>query len=117
MANTYKWTINALDAKISHDSNDNVINTIHWGYSAVDNDDATKVASSIGTHSVVYDADNFTEYADITEANVIAWLEAGLDVEAMKAGLDAQIALLKAPVNITFSNPFPRSRIKIKLWH
>ena len=42
MANTYKWTINALDAKISHDSNDNVINTIHWGYSAVDNDDATK---------------------------------------------------------------------------
>ena len=107
MANTYKWTINALDAKISHDSNDNVINTIHWGYSAVDNDDATKVASSIGTHSVVYDADNFTEYADITEANVIAWLEAVLVVEAMKAGLDAQIALLKAPVNITFSSPFP----------
>ena len=107
MANTYNWTINALDAKISHDSNDNVINTIHWGYSAVDNDDATKVASSIGTHSVVYDADNFTEYADITEANVIAWLEAGLDVEAMKASLDAQIELQKAPVDITFSNPFP----------
>ena len=109
MANTYKWTINALDATISHDSNDNVINTIHWGYSAVDNDDATKVASSIGTHSVVYDADNFTEYADITEANVIAWLEAGLDVEAMKASLDSQIELQKAPVDITFSNPFPVS--------
>lgn len=109
MANTYKWTINALDAKISHDSKDNVINTIHWGYSAVDNDDATKIASSIGTHSVVYDASNFTEYADITEANVIAWLEAGLDVEAIKAGLDTQIALQKAPVDITFSNPFPVS--------
>ena len=25
MANTYKWIINALDAKISHDSKDNVI--------------------------------------------------------------------------------------------
>ena len=109
MANTYKWTINALDAKISHDSKDNVINTIHWGYSAVDNDDATKIASSIGTHSVVYDASNFTEYADITEANVIAWLEAGLDVEAMKASLDSQIELQKAPVDITFSNPFPVS--------
>ena len=107
MAITYKWTINALDAKISHDSNDNVINTIHWGYSAVDNDDATKAASSIGTHSIVYDADNFTEYADITETNVIAWLEAGLDVEAMKASLDSQIELQKAPVDITFSNPFP----------
>jgi len=109
MANTYKWTINALDAKISHDSKDNVINTIHWGYSAVDNDDATKIASSIGTHSVVYDASNFTEYADITEANVIAWLEAGLDVASMKTSLDAQIALQKAPVDKTFHSPFIES--------
>jgi len=107
MANTYKWRINALDAKISHDSNDNVINTIHWGYSAVDNDDATKTASSIGTHSVVYDADNFTAYASLEESDIVAWLEAGLDVAAMKASLDAKIALLKAPVDITFSNPFP----------
>jgi hypothetical protein len=106
MANTYKWTINALDAKISHDSKDNVINTIHWGYSAVDNDDATKTASSIGTHSVTYDADNFTEYASLTEENVIAWLEAGLDVDSMKASLDAQIELQKTPVDKTFYAPF-----------
>lgn len=106
MANTYKWTINALDAKISHDSKDNVINTIHWGYSAVDNDDATKTASSIGTHSVTYDADNFTEYASLTEENVIAWLEAGLDVDSMKASLDAQIELMKTPVDKTFHTPF-----------
>ena len=106
MAITYKWTINALDAKISHDSKDNVINTIHWGYSAVDDDDDTKVASSIGTHSVEYDADNFTEYDSLQKSDVIAWLEDELDVDAMKAGLDAQIALLKAPVNKTFHNPF-----------
>ena len=106
MANTYKWTINALDAKISHDSKDNVINTIHWGYSAVDNDDAAKMASSIGTHSVEYDADNFTEYDSIVEADVIGWLENGLDVDSMKASLDSQIELLKAPVNITFQVPF-----------
>lgn len=109
MANTYKWTINALDAKISHDSKDNVINTIHWGYSAVDNDDATKTASSIGTHSLEYDKDSFIEYDNIKESDVINWLEAGLDVDAMKANLDAQIALLKAPVDKTFHNPFPVS--------
>ena len=107
MANTYKWTINALDAKISHDSKDNVIETIHWGYSAVDNDDGTKVASSIGTHSIKYDADNFTKYSSLKEADVIGWLEAGLNVDDMKANLDAQIVLQKVPVNKTFSNPFP----------
>ena len=107
MANTYKWTINALDAKISHDNKDNVVETIHWGYSAVDNDDDTKTASSIGTYSVEYDKDNFTEYDDLKESNVIAWLEEGLQVADLKAQLDAQIALQKAPVNKTFSNPFP----------
>jgi|11_taG_2_1085331.scaffolds.fasta_scaffold132450_2 hypothetical protein len=106
MANTYKWTINALDAKISHDSKDNVINTIHWGYSAVDDEDATKIAYSIGTHSVTYDADNFTEYTSLTEENVIAWLEAGLDVDSMKSGLDSQIELQKTPVDTTFHMPF-----------
>lgn len=106
MANTYKWTINALDAKISQDSKDNVIHTIHWGYSAVDNDDATKAASSIGTHSIEYDKDNFTEYASLKESDVIAWLEAGLDVASMKTSLDAQIALQKTPVDKTFYSPF-----------
>jgi len=111
MANTYKWTINALDAKISHDSKDNVINTIHWGYSAVDNDDAAKMASSIGTHSVEYDADNFTEYDSLVEADVIGWLENGLDIDSMKASLDSQIELQKTPVDTTFHLPFEPSTI------
>ena len=106
MANTYKWTINALDAKISYDSKDNVINTIHWRYSAVDNDDATKTATSIGTHSVEYDADNFTEYNGLAEADVIGWLENGLDIDSMKASLDSQIELQKTPVDTTFRMPF-----------
>ena len=111
MANNYKWTINALDAKISHDSKDNVINTIHWGYSAVDDEDTAKVAYSIGTHSVTYDADNFTEYDSITEADVIAWLEGALDVDSMKASLDSQIELQKTPVDTTFHMPFAPSVI------
>ena len=106
MANTYKWTINALDAKISYDSKDNVINTIQLRYSAVDNDDATKTASSIGTHSVEYDADNFTEYNGLAEADVIGWLENALDVDSMKASLDSQIELQKTPVDTTFHMPF-----------
>ena len=106
MANTYKWTINALDAKISQDSKNNVIHTIHWGYSAVDNDDDTKAASSIGTHSVEYDKDNFTEYASLKESDVVAWLEAAMDVDSMKASLDAQVALQKAPVDVTYQVPF-----------
>ena len=109
MANTYNWTINALDAKISNeDGNENVVYTVHWSYSASENHDAGMyTASSIGTHGVEYDADNFTAYADLTEEQVIGWLEAGLDVEALKAGLDSQIEKLITPTETTYSNPFP----------
>ena len=110
MAITYKWKINALDAKISHDGKSNVVDVIHWSYSASEDHEAgVYEVSSIGTHSLEYDKDTFIEYDNIKESDVIAWLEAGLDVDAMKANLDAQIALLKAPVNKTFSNPFPVS--------
>jgi hypothetical protein len=109
MANTYKWTINALDAKISQDGNDNVVYTIHWGYTASDDSDPVNTASSIGTYGVEYDADNFTPYADLTEANVISWLEAGLDVDSMKSNLDSQIELKVNPVDVTFSAPFAAS--------
>jgi len=106
MANTYKWTINALDAKVAvEDGNENVVYTVHWGYSATDETGEYSV-SSIGTHGVEYDADNFTPYADLTEEQVIGWLEAGLNVESMKAGLDAQIEKLVTPTDITYTAPF-----------
>jgi hypothetical protein len=106
MANTYKWTINALDAKVAvEDGNENVVYTVHWGLTATDETEEYSV-SSIGTHGVEYDADNFTAYADLTEEQVIGWLEAGLDVESIKAGLDAQIEKLITPIDITYTAPF-----------
>ena len=117
MAITYKWTINALDAKISHDGKTNVVDTIHWSYSASESEAAASEgeipnihsASSIGTYSLEYDADNFIEYDNLVESDVISWLEASLDVESMRASLDAQIELLKTPVNTTFHSPFIES--------
>jgi len=106
MANTYNWKINALDAKIlNEDGNENVVYIVHWGLTATD-ESGDYVASSIGTHGVEYDADNFTPYADLTEEQVIGWLEDGLDVEAMKAGLDSQIEKLITPEEITYTDPF-----------
>lgn len=107
MANTYKWTINALDAKVAvEDGNENVVYTVHWSYSATDETGEHSV-NSIGTHGVEYDADNFTPYEDLTEEIVIGWLEDGLDVDSLKAGLDSQIEKLITPEEITYLNPFP----------
>ena len=103
MAITYKWTINALDAHISHEEKSDVVYTVHWGYAGTEDEHA---ASSIGTFSLEFDKDNFIEYADLKESDVIGWLEAGLDVAAMKENLKDQIDLLKTPISKTYRAPF-----------
>lgn len=105
MANTYNWKINALDAKVSIGDVQNVVYTVHWGLIAT-SENKEHTVSNIGTHNVEYDADNFTAYADLTEEMVIGWLEAGLDVDSLKASLDAQIEKLITPQKITYTDPF-----------
>ena len=100
MANTYNWKINALDAKITEGDNSDVIYTVHWSYIASD-ESGEHTANSIGTLGVTYDPDNFIPYADLTKEDVVSWLEAGLDVEAMKLNLDNQIELQINPVDET----------------
>lgn len=62
-------------------------------------------ASSIGTVGLdAPDADNFTAYADIAEADAIAWCEAKIGAERMaeiEAGLDAQLAEQQTPTKGT----------------
>lgn len=105
MANTYNWKINALDAKVSVDDVQNVVYTVHWSLIAT-SENGEHTVRSIGTHGVEYDADNFVPYENLTEEIVIGWLETGLDVESMKAGLDAQIEKLATPTEITYTDPF-----------
>ena len=99
MANkiTYEWEINALDAKIKEDDHSDVIYNVHWGYNASKGD---YTANMIGTHSVVYDKDNFIEYSDLKKDDVVKWLEDGLDVDSMKLNLKGQIELQENPVDV-----------------
>jgi hypothetical protein len=105
MANTYNWKINALDAKVSVGDNKDVVYTVHWSLIAA-SENKKHTVSNIGTYSVEYDADNFVAYKDLTEEIVIGWLKDGLNVESMKAKLDAQIEKLITPQEITYTDPF-----------
>ena len=98
MANTYSWTINALDVYPSQDSLSNVVYNIHWGLTATssetDDDGNPYSATSIGTQTVeAPEADSFTEFDSLTQETVEGWLEASdLDVEALKDGLDSRVS-------------------------
>ena len=111
MPNTYSWTINALDTYPTQDSLTDVVYNVHWGLTATsdqnDADGNAYTASSIGTQTVAApDADDYTDFDDLTQAIVEGWLEASdLDVTALKSSLDDQITEKITPTSVTKQLP------------
>jgi len=111
----FNWAINQLNCRPHVDGLDDIINVIHWTYSATDTDETGKewFASSYGTAGVDQpNPQNFTPYADVTEPQVVSWLEVVLPVDDMQAGLLANIELQKHPVEVTLPLPWaPQSAL------
>lgn len=111
MANTYSWAINALDVYPTQDPLTDVVYNIHWGMTAtsdqLDDNGNAYTASSIGTQTVAApDADNFTSFDNLTQEIVEGWLEASsLNVDSIKASLDAQIVERITPTSVTRQLP------------
>ena len=95
------WSIVQLDYTVSLDSKTNVVTNIHWDCTDTDadgNHGRTYGAQAIPTD----DLSSFIAYADITEANAIAWVKAALGddgVSDQEDSVAAQIAELKTPGN------------------
>lgn len=97
--NTKTWVIAQLDTAPSEEGLTDVVKAIHWRYQATETvDEKTYNADIYGSMSCATPSEtDFTAYPDLTEAKVIEWLEAELDVEALGANLDAQIETQKNP--------------------
>ena len=96
---TYKWVISDLQAKIQYGELSNVIDTIHWRYQATDGEHTADVYGSVGLEAP--EADSFIPADELTVADVEAWLESKLDVEALKEGLDAQLDAIANPTHVS----------------
>ena len=100
--NTYKWVISGLHAKINDTELglQNVVESVHYRYQVEDADG--NIADTYGSVGVEEpEADGFIPYESLTQADVEAWLEAKLDVESLKAVLDAQLEAKANPTHAT----------------
>jgi hypothetical protein len=98
---TYSWIISDLVAKIQDGELSNVIETVHYRYQATDGEHTADVYGSVGLEAP--DAESFKPFEEVTEADVIAWLEAKLDVEAMQEGLSNQLDAIANPTHVSLS--------------
>jgi hypothetical protein len=100
MTTTYQWTIQALDCVPQEDGKTDVVVTAHWSVSATD---GTYMSSAYGTQSFTYEAGKaFIPYPDLTQYEVIGWVQAGMGIDAVTAlqeSLDKQIeAQINPPI-------------------
>ena len=94
------WTISTLERELS----DGGVTVAHWRATASETvgegDEAvTYSASNYGTCGFTPDpsASDFIAYDSLTEADVIGWVQAELDQDAIEASLAAQIEADKNP--------------------
>ena len=110
MAISYTWDVSTVDTYPTLDSNADVVYNVHWRLNA--EDDANQDADGNNWTATVYgsqavdtsDLSSFTAFADLTSSDVQGWVETAMGsdaVTALKAGLDAQIALLITPTSVT----------------
>ena len=85
---TYK--IDNLDRQTS----DGLVTTAHWRVDAVDGEHTAGAYGSVGFTR----GDDFTPFEKLTEAQVVEWVKAQLDVAEIEASLAGQINKQKNPV-------------------
>jgi len=95
MAITYNWNIVTCEHEVATGG----ITVAHWRVSA---EDGEYTASAYGSEGFTPDPDapDFVPYADLTEADVLAWVWGSVDKDEMEARLAQQIEDQKAPKTV-----------------
>jgi hypothetical protein len=89
----YQWVISQMEEKPQEGFLTDVVVIVHWRRNAITIvDDKEYVADAFGAYSCpTPSGEDFTPYEDLTREQVIGWLEAGLDMEAIDRNLTAQL--------------------------
>jgi hypothetical protein len=102
---TYTWNFPAFDCRVDEDGMQDVVTTVHWIYIGTNEDGI--IASVYGAQAVGTPTPNaFIPYPDLTEDEVIGWMEETMDVEALQLNIAEQIELIINPVYVTLPPPF-----------
>ena len=112
MSITYTWNVNTMDVAPTDNNLNNVVKVIHWRLTATD---GTHIADSFSTLSLeTPDSENFVEFDDLTEQEVIQWVESKVNVDNLKQGLQDRLAALANPPIITKQGPWMQAQMPVQ---
>lgn len=86
---TYKWIIYSLNVIPSFEGYNNFVTIINWRYNATSDSGITANIEGQTTFNKV--CDSFIDYNNLTENEVINWIESTEDIASLKEKLDSAI--------------------------
>ena len=92
MATTYTWSIQQMDRLTS----DGFVVTVHYNVSAVDGDYSASTYGTVGYTE--QPGEQYVPYDQLTEQQVVGWVQESLGKDTVEASLDSQIEAQKNPV-------------------
>jgi hypothetical protein len=104
MATEFKWVIVQLETKPQEEGLENVVSIVHWRRIASDQDYSSESYGAMGCPTP--SSTDFTAYEDLTQADVEAWLEDGIHVDSIDAGLLNDIDNQKNPPIVILPLPW-----------
>jgi len=110
MANTYSWILpdGCLNTAPSQDGLTNVVVSVNWRRKVTTIVDEKEYSvENYGQMGCSQPSpEDFTSYPDLTQAQIEGWLNEGLDVAAIDAGLDSQLQNIIKPPVVVYPNPW-----------
>lgn len=105
---TTNWVISAMDCKVQEGDMSDVVITVHWRFQGNETSNGKNYfAESYGATTVgTPNPQSFTPFDQLTQEQVVAWLEQELDVVKMTSVLQENINLQINPVDVTLTPPW-----------
>ena len=88
----YNWNVVQMERKAA----DGFVTTVHYTVSAVDGE---FTASTYGTVGFTQEEMDYVPFAELTQSQVVGWVQEALDKNEIEANLAAQIEAQKNPVS------------------
>jgi len=111
MATTYTWDCKTVDVYPINQEETDVVYNVHWIVTGtsdeLDPEGVAYSSGSIGTQTLsVEDITDFIPFADLTNAESVAWTQEAMGAEqvtAIEASIEASIVQLITPTSVTMT--------------
>ena len=103
---SYEWKITAMKKAPSLDGLSDVITHVNFEYKGTDADSGESAVFNGACPIGAPDSENFTDLANLTEADVIAWAQANHPTDHMNEVIEKQISDKITPKNIKAEMPW-----------